>query len=107
MKELEIYTTTDGKAPFIEWFTDLDLTIRARIDERLKRVKEGNFGDHRHLTGSPLSELKFKFGAGYRVYYKELDNVIVLILAGSDKSNQNKVIKQAEKYLAEYENRSN
>ena len=43
----------------------------------------------------------------YRIYFKELDNVIILILAGSDKSDQKSVIKQADKYLEEYLKRSN
>ena len=45
-------------------------------------------------------------GSGYRIYFKELDDVIVLILAGSDKSDQTKTIKKANKYYEEYINRS-
>lgn len=102
MKKLEIYTTEDGKCPYLDWLNELSYEYQARIDIRLKRVQQGNFGDHKHLQNSALSELRFKFGKGYRIYYKELNNVIVLILAGSDKSDQDKVIKQADKYLAEY-----
>lgn len=69
-------------------------------------MQNGNFGDCKRLQNSELSELRLNFGKGYRVYYKELDNVIVLIVAGSDKSNQKAVIKQADKYLNEYQNRS-
>lgn len=102
MKKLEIYTTEDGKCPYLDWLNELSYEYQARIDIRLKRVQQGNFGDHKHLQNSAVSELRFKFGKGYRIYYKELNNVIVLILAGSDKSDQDKVIKQADKYLAEY-----
>ena len=64
------------------------------------------YGDCKHLSNSKLSELRLDFGKGYRIYFKELNNVIILIIAGSDKSNQNKTIKQANIYYEDYLNRS-
>jgi len=61
--------------------------------------------DCKRLTNSKLSELRLDFGKGYRIYFKELDNVIILIVAGGDKSDQKLTIKQADKYLEEYMNR--
>lgn len=107
MKKIEFYVTESNKCPYLDWLETLSYEYQSRIDMRLKRIKAGNFGDCKRLQNSELSELRFKFGAGYRVYYKELDSVIVLILAGSDKSDQDKVIKQAEIYLREYMQRSN
>ena len=69
-------------------------------------MRNGNFGDCKSLQNSPLSELRFNFGKGYRVYFKELDNVIILIIAGSDKSDQNKVIEQANQYYEDFLKRS-
>ncbi|MBR1425603.1 type II toxin-antitoxin system RelE/ParE family toxin [bacterium] len=106
-KEIELYTTEDGKCPFIEWIHDLSSDYRIRINKRINRMKEGNYGDWKKLQNSQLSELRFNFGKGYRVYFKELDNVIILLLAGSDKSDQKTVIKQADKYLDDYLQRSN
>jgi len=106
MKEIIYYTTSDGKCPYKKWVKELNLEYRLRIDKRINRLQEGYFGDHKKLTNSQLSELRFNFGAGYRIYYKELDDIIILILAGSDKSEQTKTIKQAEKYLEEMLNRS-
>lgn len=106
MKEVEFYTTQDGKCPYIEWSNTLSMNYRARIDMRIRRMTEGNFGDCKRLQNSRLSELRLNFGKGYRVYYRELDNVIILIIAGSDKSDQKRVIKQADKYLDDYLNRS-
>lgn len=57
------------------------------------------------MQNSQLSELRLDFGSGYRIYFKELDNVIILILAGSNKSSQKSIIKQADKYLEDYINR--
>lgn len=63
------------------------------------------YGDCKRLTNSKLSGLRLDFGKGYRIYFKELDNVIILIVAGGDKSDQKRAIKQADKYLEEYINR--
>ena len=105
--EIELYTTEDGKSPFIEWIQDLSPDFRIRINKRINRMKDGNYGDWKKLQNSQLSELRLNFGKGYRVYFKELDNVIVLVLAGSDKSDQKAVIKQADNYLEDFLNRRN
>ena len=107
MKEIELYTTIDGKCPYIEWLNTLSDEYNIRIDKRINRMRDGNFGDWKRLQNSRLSELRLWFGKGYRIYFKELDDVIILIVAGSDKSDQNKVIKQADKYLEDYLNRKN
>ena len=106
MKQIEYYTTENGKCPYIKWFYDLEPIYRAKVLIRLDRLIEGNPGDYKHLTNSKLSELRLHFGKGYRIYYKELDNVIILIVAGSDKSDQEKTIKQANMYLEDYIKRS-
>ena len=106
MKEIVYYTTIDGKCPYIEWRDSLSILYQARIAKRLSRVQNGNLGDCKRLQNSQRSELRFDFGKGYRIYYKELDSIIILILAGSDKSDQKKVIKLADEYLEEYVNRS-
>lgn len=106
MKEIELYTTADGKCPFIDWIKDIDSAYRVRINKRINRMRDGNFGDWKTLQNSKLCELRLNFGKGYRIYYKELDNVIILIVAGSDKSDQKVVIQQANKYYEDYLNRS-
>lgn len=105
-KEIELYTTANGKCPFIEWIQGLNPDYKIHIIKRINRVKDGNYGDCKKLQNSQLSELRLNFGKGYRIYFKELNNIIILILAGSDKSDQKSVIKKADEYLEEYLNRS-
>ena len=76
--------------------------MKARID----RLKDGLKGDWKQLTNSKLSELRIDFGKGYLVYYRELNNIIILIVASGDKSDQKRLIKQAGKYLKELEERT-
>jgi putative addiction module killer protein len=54
-----------------------------------------------------VSELRLFFGAGYRVYFGEKDNQIVVLLCGGDKSTQSKDIEQAKAYWKEYLNHEN
>lgn len=68
---------------------------------RLDAMALGNLGD-RKSVGAGVYKLRFHFGAGYRVYYGEIDNTIVLLLCGGDKSTQRQDIKRAKAYWAEY-----
>ncbi len=82
-----------------EWIHALkDRTGRARIQVRVDRLVHGNPGQYRDLTEG-VSELKIDFGPGYRVYYTQRGNRILLLLAGGDKATQQKDIETAI-YLA-------
>lgn len=60
-----IYTTET----FDEWFSKLkDQQAKRRIQVRIDRMEDGNFGDTEPV-GEGVSELRFFFGPGYRVYY--------------------------------------
>ncbi len=99
MKEIVYYCHTNGKAPVIDWIKNLDLSVAQRINTRLSRIEEyENFGDFKRLN-EDISELRFKFGSGYRIYYSEIGNVIILLLQAGDKSTQSKDIKLAKEYL--------
>jgi len=80
---------------FRAWLDALqDRAGRARILVRVDRLIQGNPGQHRHLTEG-VSELKVDFGPGYRVYYAQRGTRLLLLLAGGDKSTQQKDISKA------------
>ncbi len=81
----------------------LDKVTKSRVQSRLTRLLEGNFGDHKKLD-TEISELRLAFGSGYRIYYTEIDNVVVLLINGGDKSTQAKDIEKAKKILQEWRN---
>jgi putative addiction module killer protein len=54
---------------------------------RVDRLVHGNPGQHRVLSGG-VSELKIDVGPGYRVYFTERGGVLIVLLAGGDKSSQ-------------------
>lgn len=100
---IKIAALANNKIPFSEWINSLDKCTKARIQSRLTRLLENNFGDHKKIDNE-ISELRLKFGAGYRIYYTEIDNTIVLLINGGDKSTQTKDIEKAKNILQEWRN---
>jgi putative addiction module killer protein len=100
---IEYYETEDGRLPFQEWLDDLDSASRIRLLSRLRRIENGNFGDWKSIKGSNgVEELREAFGPGYRIYYARIEGKIVLLLAGSSKRDQTRVIAKATAYLEDY-----
>ena len=80
---------------FAKWLDGLqDIQARARVLVRIERLATGNPGDVAPV-GEGVSELKINYGPGYRVYYKQFGNQLVVLLAGGDKHTQTKDIKTA------------
>jgi len=80
---------------YLDWINDLrDRSGRARIQVRVDRLVHGNPGDHRNLAGG-ISELRIDIGPGYRVYYTQRGNELIVLLAGGDKSSQQQDIRRA------------
>jgi len=81
---------------YARWFTALrDRQARARIDARLRRLSLGNPGDVKSVREG-VSELRIDYGPGYRVYFVQRGQALVVLLAGGDKRTQNRDIKLAQ-----------
>lgn len=102
MKEIVYYQTNDNKVPYLEWYNSLDKSLRLVVDKRLSKVERGLYGKIRRLS-EELYELKFD--NGLRIYYTEIENTIVLLFTGGNKSKQSKDIETATKYLNDYNER--
>ena len=101
-QELQFYRTPNGSVPFIEWFHGIqDQKTLTRIQKRLQRLENGNFGDCKSV-GDGVYELRLHFGPGYRIYFGRIDNTIVLLLCGGDKSSQTQDIALAKTYWLEH-----
>jgi len=74
---------------------------RAKILTRLDRLRLGNFGDCEPI-GAGAYELRIHYGPGIRIYYSRVENKIVLLLCGGDKSSQVRDINKAKEYLEDY-----
>jgi len=85
---------------FTDWLAGLKNQQDAlRISARILRIEQGNFGDHKSVGGG-VSELRFTFGAGYRVYYTIREGTVCILLGGGTKRKQQKDIATAQALAA-------
>ena len=81
-RDVQVYQTTDGREPFNEWLVSIrDIETQDRIRARLERLEDGNLGDFKSV-GEGVFELRIHFGAGYRVYFGQIGNTVILLLCG-------------------------
>lgn len=82
---------------FDQWLRKLnDLKARAKILFRIQKLEnDEHFGDCK-LVGDGIREIRVNFSKGYRVYFKEKDGKIIILLIGGDKSTQQKDIRKAK-----------
>jgi len=88
---------------FSKWFDGLkDRRARSRIQARIDRVEMGHFGDIAPV-GEGISELRIFYGPGYRVYFVQKGDVLVILLSGGDKSSQKSDIVKAKRIATQLE----
>lgn len=86
---------------FSAWLNKLrDSRARVRILIRLNTVMRGSLGDHKTLGGG-LFELRVDYGPGYRIYFARQGEMVILLLAGGDKSSQSRDIAHARAMMME------
>lgn len=96
---IEVRTT----ALFIKWFESLkDQKAKARIQARIDRIEMGHFGDVVPV-GEGVSELRIFYGPGYRVYFVQSGDIVVILLSGGDKSTQHADITRAKEIARQIE----
>ena len=90
---------------FDKWFTKLkDLKAKAKILFRIQKIEnDEHFGDSKPV-GDGIRELRVNFAKGYRVYFKEKDGKIIILLIGGDKSTQQKDILKAKEIWKKLKN---
>ena len=88
---------------FKDWLDALkDIKAQIRIAARLRQAEAGNLGDWKPV-GDEVSEMRVAFGPGYRLYFTRRQNILIVMLAGGDKTTQSKDIKRAKKLLDQLE----
>jgi putative addiction module killer protein len=88
---------------FQDWLDALkDLRAQVRIVARLRQAEAGNLGDWK-AVGGDVSEMRIDVGAGYRLYFARRGRILIVMLAGGDKSTQSKDIKRAQRIFKNLE----
>jgi putative addiction module killer protein len=82
---------------FDKWLRKLkDLKAKSKILFRIQKLEnDEHFGDCKPV-GDGIREMRVNFAKGYRVYFKEKDKKIIVLLIGGDKSSQQKDIEKAK-----------
>lgn len=89
---------------FSSWLRSLrDQRAKQKIAGRLQRLKFGNFGDVEPV-GHGISELRIHERKGYRVYFRQQGDEIIVLLCGGDKKSQQQDIVQAQRIWRELGN---
>ncbi len=108
MYEIKEYITETDENAFAEWLKGLrDIRARNKIAVRIRRASLGNLGDWKRLENAQgVCEMREHSGAGYRIYFGFVGKTVVLLLAGSDKGDQDRVIARAKQYWDDYQRRT-
>ncbi|MGE8613687.1 MAG: type II toxin-antitoxin system RelE/ParE family toxin [Achromobacter veterisilvae] len=104
---IEHYLTVDEQEDlYLEWLSRLrDRQAKVAVIRRMNRIEQGNLGDHKFCRDG-VWELRIDVGPGYRVYYAQAGQRIVLLLCGGDKHRQNADIDRAVGYWQDWQRRN-
>lgn len=87
---------------FAKWESRLrDKRARTIIATRLARLAHGLPGDVEPV-GEGVSELRIHYGPGYRVYFQQRGDILIVLLCGGDKKTQARDIATAKKLAEEW-----
>jgi putative addiction module killer protein len=101
---IRLFVAFDGRVPFQIWLDSLDAEAQAKIAVALTRLANGNRSHVKGLGGG-VAELKVDFGPGYRIYFGQDGQALVILLAGGTKKRQSADIATAKTRWADYKAR--
>ena len=88
---------------FQQWLDELkNVRAQVRIAARIRQAEAGNLGDWK-TVGGEVSEMRVDTGPGYRLYFTRRGSIVIIMLAGGNKSTQSRDIKRAQKMLTQLE----
>ncbi len=88
---------------FREWLENLvDGRAIERIAQRIVRLQAGLLGDVKPV-GAGISELRIDYGPGYRLYFVQRGDMLIILLCGGDKRTQRRDIARAKALATEPE----
>lgn len=105
-RQIESYVTREGRDVFHDWVGSLaDPRTRALIDRTVAKIRLGNLGKHKSVGGG-VQEITLDHGPGYRIYFGEHGERLVILLGGSTKRRQQETIESAQRYWNDWKQRS-
>jgi putative addiction module killer protein len=101
MPEIRYYVAPGGVQPFAEWFADIEPVARAKVTRAIARLEQGNDSNVKSV-GEGVLEYRINFGPGYRVYFGQDGDALVILLTGGTKKRQQRDIDAAHAYWQDY-----
>lgn len=101
-KKVIYYVTKQGSSPFEDWLKKLDKLAQAIVVRLIQRVATGGAKKAIKSLKDGIYEIKIIHGPGYRVYFGQDGNEIIILLVGGDKKTQSRDIEKAKEYWREY-----
>lgn len=99
---IKYYCSEMGVEPYKQWFDSIrSVKAKQRILTTISKMERGLFGDVKSV-GQGVQECRIHFEKGYRIYFGNDGDKVVILLVGSDKSNQEKEIENAKNYWKDY-----
>ena len=95
-KKVIYYTAENGSSPFSDWLRKLDNLSRAIVVRFIQRVATGGAKKSIKALKDGIFEIKITHGPGYRVYFAEDGDEIIILLVGGDKKTQSRDIEKAK-----------
>lgn len=99
------YLEPDGRSPFAQWFARLEPLAAAKVTTALYRIEQGNFSSVKPV-GQGVAEFRIDWGPGYRIYFGQRGNLLVILLGGGTKQGQSADIRMAQGRWRDYKARS-
>lgn len=101
MPEIRYYVAANGQQPFAKWYVEVESVARAKITRAIVRLEQGNFSNVKSV-GEGVFEYRIDFGPGYRVYFGQDGQALVILLTGGTKKRQQRDIDEAHAYWRDY-----
>lgn len=98
------YEQTDGTRPFSRWFAGLNVAAALKVRTAVARLEAGNVSSVKPV-GQGVSEYRLDFGPGYRIYFGQDGDTLVILLGGGTKKRQRKDIETARAHWKAYKTR--
>lgn len=97
-RSVDYFYAPNSKAPVKDWLHSIrDKLTQAILYKRIRQAALGNFGDHKSV-GQGVSEMRIDYGPGYRIYYGIHQDEVILLLIGGSKKTQSSDIEKAKTY---------
>lgn len=95
------YEDETGAHPFSKWFAKLNVHAALKIRTAIARMENGNFSNVK-AVGQGVSEYRLDFGPGYRIYFGQDGDKLVILLGGGTKKRQGRDIEAAKNHWSAY-----